>query len=122
MGLTKEWAIKNGISPIMYITNEYTLRGLNALLRTEQEHLAYINSEEFKRQVKQNAISEPIGHIMKLVELMKQEDESFLNRYLLGFCKKYKSKFENKTICNYIENEWRYIVPESKDIGVMRIM
>ena len=28
MGLTKEWAIKNGISPVMYITNEYTLRGL----------------------------------------------------------------------------------------------
>lgn len=116
IGLTKEWAIKNGISPVMYITNEYTLRGLNALLKTEQEHLAYINSDEFKRQVNLKAIPEPIGHIMKLVELMKHEKECFLNRYLLGFCKKYKSKFENKTICNYTENEWRYIVSESKEI------
>ena len=37
---------------------------------------------EFKEEVEQNAISESIGHIMKLVELMKQEDESFLNLHL----------------------------------------
>ena len=40
------------------------------------------SEREFKEKVEQNAISEPIGHIMKLVELMKQEDEIFLNRYL----------------------------------------
>ena len=37
------------------------------------------SERDFKEKVEQNAISEPIGHIMKLVELMKQEDESFLN-------------------------------------------
>lgn len=40
------------------------------------------SEREFKEKVEQNAISEPIGHIMKLVELMKQEDESFLNLHL----------------------------------------
>ena len=40
------------------------------------------SEREFKEKVEQNAISEPIGHIMKLVELMKQKDESFLNLHL----------------------------------------
>lgn len=40
------------------------------------------SEREFKEKVEQNAISEPIGHIMKLVELMKQEDESFQNLHL----------------------------------------
>lgn len=116
LGLSKEWAIKRGISPIMYITNENTLKSILHLLYSEQRHANEVNSENFKEEALMSTIAGTPDKLDYFVKILSTKNEAYLNRYLLGFIKSYMGTFEKKKICNYSENEWRYIVPESEKI------
>lgn len=116
IGLSKDWALANGISPIMYITNDNTLRSILFHRLSEQEHVHEVNSEKFKKDSLTKTIVGSPDKLESYIKILNSKTEVYLNRYLLGFYKKYMGEYEGKDICNYAENEWRYIVPESDEI------
>lgn len=49
-----------------------------------------------------------------MVNFINMCTSSSANRYLWGFAKKYWNR--ERDICNYEENEWRYIIPEFEGV------
>lgn len=113
ISLKKEWALEKGINPILYINNMNIISALqlyknheNALLDKVKEY----GGNEYSISVLLNKS----GDIPELVNFINMCTSSSANRYLWGFSKKYWNR--ERDICNYEENEWRYIVPEFEDV------
>jgi hypothetical protein len=87
IGLTKEWGIQNGITPVLYYHDD------SQTFKTIQKTLRVANKIE-------QDIDTPIDHNLVALTL-----------YIIYFCKPYKDKFhkDDDSVRFYDEREWRYV-------------
>ena len=106
IGLSLEWAIKNDISPVIYIHE-------NSKHKTFPVRLFELNKIRFDNRVNNygNHNSQTLDKITTQDELSELKDiyESLFQLY-----KSWKVKYRGKEIITYQEREWRYI-PENID-------
>lgn len=113
ISLKKEWALEKGINPILYINNMNIISALKLYKNYENTLLNKVQKfggDEYSISVSLNKQ----GNIPELVDFINMGISSSANRYLWGFSKTYWNKARGT--CNYEENEWRYVVLESKDV------
>lgn len=119
IGLSKEWALRNKINPILYISNNDIVNSLKFHKSYElhlKKELEKIGSDGLNLRI---ALDKP-DSVSNLTTLVNHANSHSANLKLLGFAKKYlgvnpKTKAEQ---CNYEENEWRYIIEENKTNGI----
>ena len=110
IGLSKEWALKKQINPILYVNDERILLSLGFL----RNYYRTLDDEVKERGGSDNSIQ---------INLFSQKSldgiKAFVNRSnardavysLMGYMKRYISKGpDGSDQSNYIENEWRYVV------------
>ncbi len=111
IGLSKEWAIKNQINPVLYVNDISILTSLG-----------FLNAYRLDLEAKVKAhggddTSIPLDFSHESLEGIKY----FFNRNnareavysLYGYVKKYISPGKEGEQVNYLENEWRYVVTGS---------
>ena len=113
IALSKEWAIENSISPLMYIANDAALRSVQFHYRRNQD---FING--FTQQIKE-CKEKGIDPIMGIsrddhVQAQNSDQVHIANTHIIGYIKKYMGEYRSKPINNYEENEWRFLVPDIK--------
>jgi|GEM_PF-1775501 len=107
---------KNAINPVFYALNEDITAGLS-FFRNYQ-----FDMKEKLKQYGCDGTSFPIpwplkdGPINGLPEFLNYGTFKNHNCLLWGLTKSYYSTHKGKLQCNYIENEWRYIIKENKSI------
>ena len=114
IALSKDWGIKNGVQPVMYITNDSVLNSVYYHYNNEKKIRDWYQRED----VQQLLIEKTILNGFPIEDFAKKKNaeiEHAYNTHIIGYLKKYKSPFKNNMINNYEENEWRYIVPEQDD-------
>lgn len=114
IGLDKEWGIKNGINPILYVSNENIFNSA-ALVETYKRIL---QDENTKNGGDSHAITFSLrpGSLDEVTIFLRMQQMKYASLYILGFLKPYYIERNGKLQCNYEENEWRYIVPENDKI------
>lgn len=111
IALKKEWGLKKNINPLLYIQNESIIHALK-LYRTKEVAL-HRRLQEYGSDGNRITINLKPGENCELPELkdfINHGIQSYANRQLWGYCKKYYD--EKRGTVNYEENEWRYIVLE----------
>lgn len=114
IGLSKDWGIKNGVTPIMYIANDTVVRSVHYHIINDFELSKVVNSEEFKEKMLHEAILNKLPLDM-YIKKMNAQIEHNVNINIVGYMKKYMGTYKNKEINNYVENEWRFIVPDTEE-------
>lgn len=113
IGLSKDWAIRNRINPILYVSNDEILTSLNFLKSYEQHlksQLDKIGSDGRTLPINPND-KNSVSHI---VPFMNHIFSHNANVNLFGYVKKYTGVGKkNNNQCNYEENEWRYIIQDA---------
>lgn len=97
IGLSKEWGIRNNINPILYVCNNEILRSFYKI----KSNINLLNKEKVETTS---------------IRISKFNVRTSIT-YLFGFTKKYENERNGKFQCNYEENEWRYILPETLNNG-----
>lgn len=124
IGMTMEWAIKNGISPVIYVHENSPFAGLhkqiNEILLWDLVHnqLASVSKQIEDSVSKGTSLvlplkPEPTTHSKLLA------DVNNLTVPTLQFFKNWKTNYKGNEIITYQEREWRYI-PQLK--GEKRII
>lgn len=110
IGLSKEWALKKQINPILYVNDERILVSLGFL----RAYYRTLDDEVKARGGSETSISFDLFSQKSLEGI-----NAFINRSnakdavysLMGYMKRYQSKGpDGSDQINYIENEWRYVV------------
>ena len=104
IGLKKEWAIKNGISPVLYLYNKSNTHRIIKELLTSAIKLDKINQLAFQT----NSSDASIEHLDFLFHCKDYKGEMWRKDRLL------------KDIIFYNEREWRY-VPNLKELEKLKI-
>lgn len=110
IGLSKEWALRKQINPILYVNDERILVSLGffrAYYRTLDEEVKERGGSE--TSISFNLFSpKSLDGIKAFVNRNNAKDAVYS---LMGYMKRYISKGPNGSDqSNYIENEWRYVV------------
>ena len=112
IALSKEWALKNGLSPVMYIANSDVLQSVYYHIQQHQTDI----TELVESYLKKNTETTVPDHLRELIKrnsmLRKIEKEHAINTHIIGYLKKYEGVYKSKPINNYEENEWRFLVPD----------
>ena len=110
IGLSKEWALKNHINPILYVNDERILLSLGFL----RAYKSSLDSEVKSRGGGETSISinlfdpESLKGITAFINRGNAKDAVYS---FMGYMKRYISKGpDGSDQSNYIENEWRYVV------------
>lgn len=114
IGLSKDWGIMRGVTPTMYIANDAVLRSAHYHIMNDFKLTEMVNSQEFKDKMLSETVvrSLPLGMYAKTLNAQLQHD---VNTYIVGYMKKYEGEYKGKPINNYVENEWRFIVPDTNE-------
>ena len=108
IALSKDWALKNGLSPIMYIANPNILRSVYHHFSLNHFTIKYLQA-----QIKNNQTDHNLAALFRdYADLKNAENEHAVNTHIIGYLKKYQGEYRNKPINNYEENEWRFLVPD----------
>lgn len=99
IGLTKEWGIKSGLNPVLYVSQNSSL---SASYRVAMKHFVLDDDSE--------------------AEDFTEEQKSLLD--IIRYMKNYEAPLERKgiKIANYRfsdEREWRYVPPISEDCSML---
>lgn len=110
IGLSKDWAIRNKINPILYVNDLrilYSLSFFNSYRQSLQEEVKKRGGNE--KGINVNLRSpESLEGIKFFINWNNANDAIYC---LYGYVKKYNSPGpRGKEVVNYIENEWRYVV------------
>ena len=113
IALKKDWALKNSINPVMYVTNKEILKAIHYHYESVNKTLQWYNREHVRKELINHTIFKgfPFEDFIKMKEA---ENAHYLNTHIIGFLKKYNDNYIDDLINNYEENEWRYIVPDIK--------
>lgn len=113
IGLSKKWAIHNGINPILYANTNEILSSLN-FYKDHEKNLNMQRATNLRASI--NLMIKPPLAFIPEKEYVKPHSA---NLNLFGFTKKYmgENPKTKKPQCNYEENEWRYIVKEEAEIS-----
>lgn len=112
IGIRKEWAVKNGINPILYINDENIITSL----KFYKEYELYSKAE--MKTGKISSINLKINPVKVQYSSDNYKSSHNANLNLFGFSKKYMgiNPHTGKSQCNYEENEWRFILKEEEGI------
>lgn len=111
IALSKDWAIKQGITPVMYIANEIVLQSVFYYHQQNQNVLDLINQEDLVRDPIDNS-RQMTRFFKEMIGIFKAKEEHSINTHIIGYLKKYMGVYKSKPINNYEENEWRFLVPD----------
>lgn len=110
IGLSKEWAIRNQINPILYVNDLRILYSMNYF----RSYSRSLEAEVRKRggndkSINVNLLSpDSLKGVTYFINWNSSKDAVYS---LFGYVKKYSSPGPgSKEEVNYIENEWRYVV------------
>lgn len=112
IALSKEWAIQQGITPVMYVANEVVLESVYFHYARNRKSLERFHSESGQ------SAQAPVGSIMRLLSPKEKEQLSMIEQehamitHIIGYLQKYIGEFKSKPVNNYEENEWRFLVPD----------
>lgn len=109
IGLSKDWAIKNHINPILYVNDMRILMSLNFLnsyRHSQEEEVKKLGGNA--KSIKINPLSpESWKGITHFINMNNAKDAVYC---LYSYVKKYMGVGpDGKEEVNYIENEWRYV-------------
>lgn len=119
IGINKKWADYNTINPVFYAKDRGALRGFNTMTLIGK----FLEDRSHAKDGVLN-LNEDFGNADDITFLVNSNIMHDNTMPLFGYVKRYesariiKSSTGEKTISqnNYLENEWRYIVPESADV------
>jgi len=124
----KEWGKHKGCNPVQYVTNtkillsvEHFISRITELLKYEEKY-GVIELSETRGRFPESYLEKykSFSRSLKLLNnLYLSDNKAYDNEsklYYLGFLKKYESEWMGKPYENYKENEWRYIIEETKSI------
>lgn len=115
IGLTKEWALRNNINPILYIHNPEIISSLGFFRAYEVSLRGDLQRRGSDGEAINIDLHDPdsVSSIASLVNHVNARNANFV---LLGYSKMYFGMYKGKRQCNYEENEWRYVVKEETGI------
>lgn len=116
IALKKDWGIRKGINPVLYVTNDNIYYSLN---------FYRIVAKEWKKKAEDKGVEMVNVHNMKIdfrktgVEVLVEAVNSMLadshNNTLAGFFKPYTmTTGDGSNQDNYLENEWRYVISDTE--------
>lgn len=111
IALSKKWGIDKGITPVMYIANDDILHSVYYHYKQVYKFLKWYNTQEVQNKLINDTVIKgfPLDVYSKF---LTAKMEHVINTHIIGYLKKYKGVYHNHSINNYVENEWRYIVPD----------
>jgi hypothetical protein len=111
IALSKQWAIENGLTPVMYIANSDVARAVYFHHTKNEKVLKWYNRADVKAKLINDTIYKSFP-LKEFAKMMGAQQEHSVNTHIIGYLKKYEGKYKGKKINNYEENEWRYLVPD----------
>ena len=109
IGLSKEWALKKQINPILYVNDERILLSMGFL----RAYYRSLDDEVKARGGSDTSIPVDLqshGALEGLKAFINRNNAKDAVYSLMGYMKRYISKGpDGKEQSNYIENEWRYV-------------
>lgn len=112
IGLKKDWGLANGVNPILYVDNRNIFNSVALMLGYRKS----LEDENRQNGGTEDQISVKLrpGHLTEMTTFIQMHQMQYASQYLFGFLKPYFIERNGKRQSNYEENEWRYIVPDSK--------
>lgn len=113
IALSKEWAARKGINPILYAVDEEIIISLRFYRSYEQmlrQQVVQAGGNPHSLSVNLN---DPQS-VNNIVPFINHNNAYAANRKLFGYLKRYESEWQGKPLVNYVENEWRFVVGESE--------
>lgn len=110
----KEWAIRKGGNPVLYVRNERIFNSLLYYMSSEKAAEKSLRDRGMTADGRLNSLnilSQQNMDIMK--DFINYHNEKEANRILFGFAITYNNQRNGHEQTNYFENEWRYVVDES---------
>lgn len=106
IGMSFDWALKQSISPVIYIHENTPFKDLHSRINTL--HLNRFAKTVLEKEIKK-IIEEDETEVnySEEFEIIKQINE--ITVPTIQFFKNWKTNFNNKVIITYQEREWRYI-------------
>lgn len=113
IALSKKWAAKKGINPVLYAVDDDIIVSLHFFLNYESTLLQQVIEAGGNPHSLNINLNDPrsVGNI---VPFINHNNAAAANRKLLGYIKRYESEWQGKPLVNYVENEWRYVVGDSE--------
>ena len=113
IALSKEWAARNNINPILYAVDEDIIVSLRFYLNYEQTQLQQVVQAGGNPHSLNINLNNPES-VNNIVPFINHNNAYAANRKLCGYLKRYESEWQGKPLVNYVENEWRFVVGESE--------
>lgn len=114
IAFSKEWALEKAVNPIFYVQSPDLSRTL-LFFRSVEKHFASIYKDGQGNMA--NAINILDQKQLKiLTDFVRLVQTKYANDTLQGFTKPYQIMKDGKLQINYVENEWRYILKETKGV------
>ena len=108
IALSKDWAIKRGLTPVMYIANYDVIEAIH--FHHDKNTKMIKMCRDYCEKIS-NTLPNTI-QFLELTRLIGAKQEHVINTHIIGYLKKYESVYRGKPINNYEENEWRFLVPD----------
>lgn len=113
IALSKEWAQKKGLTPIMYIANSKILQAVYYHHEQNQKLLDWYNTDGVKKKLIEDTVFKGFP-LEDYIKILNAQQEHAVNTHIIGYLKMYEGLYRGNPINNYEENEWRYIVPDKE--------
>jgi hypothetical protein len=113
VALSKKWAIHNGLTPVMYISNDDILRSVYYYHQQNEKVLEWYNRPDIKQKLLNDTIFRGLP-VADYARIIMAHEEHAINTHIIGYLKKYEGYYKGTPINNYEENEWRYLVPDNE--------
>ncbi len=111
IGLSKDWAMRNGVNPILYAADNDVIISLSFYRNYEMMLLRQVRNAGGNPHSLRIELTNP-NSVNNIVPFVNHHIAQAANRKLFGYVKRYESEWQGKPLVNYIENEWRYVVDD----------
>lgn len=100
IALSKDWAIKNGLTPIIYAANEDILRSVYHHHERNKKVLDWYNREDVKNRMINDTVLKgfPLDDYVKILDAKVVHA---MNTHIIGYMKQYNGVYQKNPINNY---------------------
>lgn len=113
IALSKEWAKRMGLTPVMYIANDDVLQSVYHHYQRTQKMLDWYQQDDVKAQLAKETLVKGFP-LEDYAKMLSAKQEHAVNTHIIGYLKKFEGIYNKRPINNYEENEWRYLVPDEE--------
>lgn len=117
IGLDKEYALSQGINPILYVVNADIISSLSFFKSAEMMTLKKLQECGGKKDSVQVDLTHQ-DSLNAIKYLVNYNNAHIANTTFFGYIKGYQGNPKHNDHCNYDENEWRYLVKENEQAGI----